>query len=611
MRIFFSGKGGVGKTTMACATALHHAGRGKKTLLVSTDPASNIADVLEQPVGYGVVPVAGAPNLWATEIDPDRAVREYKERVLHPYREILPEDVLASLDEQLSGPCTVEIAAFERFIDFMDVDEYETVVFDTAPTGHTLRLLALSVDWSRYIEAAARGSGQTCLGPVQAIQGAKAKYDAATALLKDPSKTRFVFVMRPDALSVYETVRAAKELGGQGIVPAGLVANGVLPPEAGDGPVLERKRQEQEAKIREAETALGLVAQRVSLRPEEVKGVQGLVGVADELFEGRGPSFALGEDPTPAEAARLTAPDLNALFRPIAGQTKAFFFTGKGGVGKTTVSCVTALELARRGHRTLLVTTDPAAHLGRVLDRPVGAEPGLVAPNLLAVHIDQVKAFHEYKARILEEAAQTASAEMLEATAEELDSPCTEEMAAFDKFARHFEEDSYDFIVLDTAPTGHTLRLLDLPFQYARQAAAAAAGAREGGTAQHADARFQRLIARLRDPALTVFAFVFYPEATPILESHRAFLDLKAAGIRAQFLVANTVLSEEQASNPFLRRRRAMQQRYLEEAHHRFGLPVLTLPFLDEEPRGIGALRTLASCLEPRNERESLEAGLG
>jgi arsenite-transporting ATPase len=608
MRFFFSGKGGVGKTTMACATAIDHARKGKRTLLVSTDPASNIADVLEQPIGYGVVPVKGTPNLWATEIDPDQAVQEYKARVLDPYRAIMPEDILASLEEQLSGPCTVEVAAFDRFIAFMDARDYEVVVFDTAPTGHTLRLLALSVDWSKYIETAAQGSGQTCLGPVQTIQGAKAKYDEATALLKDPSETQFVFVMRPEALSVYETLRAARELSGQGIVPAGLIANGVLPPEAGDGPAMERRRQEQEAKIREAEAALGLPARRILLRPEEVKGTEGLLNVAAELYDGQRPALGTAKEHRPPETIAIPAPDLEALFKPLPGQTKAFFFTGKGGVGKTTVSCLTALHLAGRGHKTLLVTTDPAAHLGRVLDRPVGPEPALVAPNLMAVHIDPVKAFQEYKARVLEEAAKTASPEMLQATAEELDSPCTEEMAAFDKFARYFEDESYDFIVLDTAPTGHTLRLLDLPFQYAQQTALAAAEAQNASAAQRAaDARFQKLIARLKDPALTAFAFVFYPEATPILESHRAFLDLKAAGIHAQFLVANLVLSPEQASNAFLARRRAMQQRYLLEAHRRFGLPVLTIPSADAEPKGLAALEELGVALEL--EKEGCTAG--
>ena len=598
MRIFFSGKGGVGKTTMACATALYHARSGRKTLLVSTDPASNVADVLEQPIGYGVVPVQGTLNLWATEIDPDQAAREYKERVLAPYRELMPPDVIASLDEQLSGPCTVEIAAFERFIDFMDTTEYEVIVFDTAPTGHTLRLLALSVEWSKYIEAAAQGSGQTCLGPVQTIQDAKVKYDAATAMLKDPAKTQFVFVMRPEALSVYETLRASKELAGQGIQPARLIANGVLPPEAGDGAAMERRRREQEARIREAESALGLSARRIFLRPEEVKGRMALLGVADELYKGRLQAF-VGDGVGPFKPAVYSLPDLEALFTPLPGRTKALFFTGKGGVGKTTVSCLTALHLASLGHETLLVTTDPAAHLGRVLDQAVGFEPVRIAPHLDAVHIDQIKAFEEYKARILEEAAKTASPEMLAATAEELNSPCTEEMAAFDKFALYLEDNRYAFLVLDTAPTGHTLRLLDLPFKYAQQTALAAAEApRASATQRAADTRFQKLITRLKDPALTAFAFVFYPEATPILESHRAFMDLKAAGITAQFLVANMVLGSEQAVNPCLPRRRGMQQRYLMDASQRFGLPLVTIPQVDVEPKGLEALRSLAGALE-------------
>lgn len=598
MRIFFSGKGGVGKTTMACATALHYAGQGRKTLLVSTDPASNIADVLEQPIGYAIVPVAGAENLWATEIDPDQAAEEYKARLLDPYRAFMPKDILASLEEQLSGPCTVEVAAFDRFIDFMDADEYEVVVFDTAPTGHTLRLLALSVDWSKYIEVAAQGSGQTCLGPVQAIQGAKDKYDQATALLKDPAETQFVFVMRPDALSVYETLRAAGELAGQGILPGRLIANGVLPAEAGSDGDVEVRRAEQEARIAEAQIGLSLEAQRVRLRPEEVKGIPALRALAEELYEGARPPL-LSADETLTSEANLPSPDLERLLIPSFGRTKAFFFTGKGGVGKTTVSCVFALELARRGYKTLLVTTDPAAHLGRVLDVPVGAEPHPVADNLTAVHIDQVKAFEEYKARVLEEAASIVSEDMLKVTAEELDSPCTEEMAAFDKFARYFEDESYDFIVLDTAPTGHTLRLLDLPFQYAQQTALAAAGAQEGASPHRAaSARFQKLIARLRDPSLTTFAFVFYPEATPILESYRAFVDLKAAGIGAQFVVANMVLSAAQANGPFMRRRRAMQQRYLGEAYRRFGLPVLVLPHLKKEPRGLPLIQELGRELQ-------------
>ncbi len=207
--LFFSGKGGVGKTTMACATAIHYAAEGKKTLIVTTDPASNLADVFEQEIGHKITPV-GALTLHAMEIDPDEATREYKERIIGPYREIMPEDIIASLEENLSGPCTTEMASFDRFIDFMEGDEYDVIIFDTAPTGHTIRLLELPVDWSRHIEESAKGSGQTCLGPVQSIQDSKEKYDRATALLKDPGRTTFIFVMRPEELSLYETLEGIK-----------------------------------------------------------------------------------------------------------------------------------------------------------------------------------------------------------------------------------------------------------------------------------------------------------------------------------------------------------------------------------------------------------------
>src|SRR4030066_1299899 len=229
--IFFSGKGGVGKTTMACATAIHHAEQGKKTLIVTTDPASNLADVFEQEIGHKIIAIKDTESLYAMEIDPDEATKEYKEGIIGPYREIMPDDVIASLEENLSGPCTTAMASFDRFIDFMEGDEYDVIVFDTAPTGHTIRLLELPGDWSKHIEESAKGSGQTCLGPVQAIQESKDKYDRAMALLRNPDRTNFIFVMRPEQLSLYETIRALKELETIGINTGQIIVNGILPKE--------------------------------------------------------------------------------------------------------------------------------------------------------------------------------------------------------------------------------------------------------------------------------------------------------------------------------------------------------------------------------------------
>lgn len=281
------------------------------------------------------------------------------------------------------------------------------------------------------------------------------------------------------------------------------------------------------------------------------------------------------------------------------GSGRALFFTGKGGVGKTTVSCLAALHLAQQGRRVLLLTTDPASHIGQVLDVPVTDTPTPVpgAPGLWAAQIDPKRATEEYKARILEEARGRHSDEMLQALREELESPCTEEIAAFDKFTEYADGDGWDTVVFDTAPTGHTLRLLALPFDYSRQVEMMVATT-QNGVALRADtrSRFDRIIARLRDADRTLFAFVVYPESTPVVEAHRASLDLAAAGIPTQLVVANQVITAEQATNAFFRRRREMQQKYLSEIDRRFGVPVLEIPLLDEEPRGIARLERIADA---------------
>jgi len=602
--IFFSGKGGVGKTTMAAATAIHHARSGKKTLIVTTDPASNLADVFEQAIGHRIAAINGIPNLHAMEIDPDAATKEYKERLIGPYRGVMPEDVIASLEENLSGPCTTEMAAFDRFIDFMEGDEYEVIVFDTAPTGHTIRLLELPVDWSRHIEQSAKGSGQTCLGPVQTIQDSKEKYDRATALLRDPARTTFVFVTRPESLSLYETMRARKELETIGIRSGLTVINGILPQEACDAVFFQRKFEAQQRVISDTEATIGTPTRRMFLRDGEVKGTAGLASVAAELYEGTRSAPSSDAPACKPEQAASPAPDLDRLLLPIPGKgTRALFFTGKGGVGKTTVSCVVAVHLADRGYKTLIVTTDPAAHLGEVFGVCVGSDPVRIAENLSAVMIDQQQAFAEYKERVLSESRGTCSPEMLAAMEEELNSPCTEEMAAFDKFIRFIEGHDYDVVVFDTAPTGHTLRLLDLPFDYARQVEMMVSSDENAAVKQETGNRFREIIALLRDPQRAVFSLVLYPESTPIMESWRALLDLKRAGIETQLIVTNLVLPQEACHNAFFRNRRRMQLKYLKEIDEKFALPVLRFPLMGEEIRGLDLLRAATAALRPDGNR--------
>lgn len=607
--IFFSGKGGVGKTTMASATAIHYALEDKKTLIVTTDPASNLADVFEQEIGHKITPIKGVENLSAMEIDPDEATRAYKERIIGPFREIMPEDVLASLEENLSGPCTTEMASFDRFVDFMESNEYDVIIFDTAPTGHTIRLLELPVDWSRHIEESAKGSGQTCIGPVQAIQESKDKYDRATALLKNPERTTFIFVMRPEELSLYETLRASKELETIGINSGEIIINGIFPEDVCDIEFFKRKYEAQQRVIKETEKSIDKPKHYMLLRDNEVKGVEALESVADELFKSvkelkyqsikdsetlssratrRGET--LGRfDNNKASGFHILydKPDIDRLFIPANGP-KALFFTGKGGVGKTTISCIAAIYIALKGFKTLLVTTDPAAHIGEVLDMDIGSEPAKVTQNLYAVMINQEEAFRQYKERILNDAKGKYSEDMLAAMEEELNSPCTEELAAFDKFAQFIENKEYDVIIFDTAPTGHTLRLLALPFDYAKQMEmmVSASETREGS-----QNRFKNIIERLKDKNCTVFSLVLYPESTPIMESYRAMLDLKEAGIDIQLVVANMILSGEVCTNDFFKNRRRMQMRYLNEIKQKFNLPVLQFPLRKDEIKGVEQLK--------------------
>jgi len=594
--LFFSGKGGVGKTTMAAATAIHHATEGKKTLIVTTDPASNLADVFEHEIGHKITPIKGVGNLHAMEIDPDEATREYKERIIGPFREIMPEDVIASLEENLSGPCTTEMASFDRFIDFMEGDEYDVIVFDTAPTGHTIRLLELPVDWSKHIAESAKGSGQTCLGPVQSIQDSKEKYDRATALLKDPRRTTFIFVMRPEELSLYETLRASKELETIGIKSGKIIINGILPEDVCEIEFFRRKYDSQQKVIKETENAIGKPKRYMLLRDNEVKGVDALKDIAHELFTEKKPSYETEPMQPVQHVPAIERPDIDALFLP-AGQTKAIFFTGKGGVGKTSMSCIAASYIAQKGIKTLLVTTDPAAHIGEVLDVKVGSRPQKIADNLFAVMVDQQEAFQEYKEKVLKEARGKYSEDMLATMEEELNSPCTEEMAAFDKFIQYMEGRDYDVVVFDTAPTGHTLRLLDLPFDYAKQVEMMISAAESSEIKETTQNRFRDIISTLRDKSRTVFSLVLYPESTPIMESYRAMLDLKEAGIETQLVIANMVLPEEVCSNNFFKNRRQMQMKYLQEIKDRFNLSVIQFPLMQEEIKGLIRLKAAAAIL--------------
>ena len=601
--IFFSGKGGVGKTSMACAHAVRYADEGKRTLIVTTDPASNLADVFEQEIGHHVTPITGVPNLSAMEIDPDKATQEYIDRAMLPIRAAFPPQIVQVMEEQMSGPCTAEVAAFDRFTDFLDSpadngNVFEIVIFDTAPTGHTIRLLELPAEWSQSIDAASAGSGQTCLGPAAAIQEAKHKYERALSTMRQTEQTSFVFVLHSEAISIKETHRTINELKKLDIENYRLIINGIIPPKGVQNPLFAARAEMQSRYLDQIEREFDFPKQRMTLLADEIKGAEKLRLVGKIFFDGE-------PDSQTDEAGKLQLQDeifSSSLDRVLAriqpnGHRRTIFFAGKGGVGKTVASCITAVWLAHQGHKTLLLTTDPAAHLGDVLDTPVRDEVTEVSdlPNLWVVNIDPKAAAETYKTRILNDARQRGRPESaIKVMEEELNSPCTEEMAAFDKFIEYASQDEWDVVVFDTAPTGHTLRLLELAIDWSKQIDVKVFASVDATAADNVvKQRFGKVIEMMSDPRQSTFSFVMYPESTPILEAWRAAQELGTVGIHPGLVVANMVIPSEQTATPFVQSRRVMQKKYLREITQRFNVPLVQIPLLPNEIKGLKMLTEL------------------
>jgi len=601
--ILFSGKGGVGKTSMACATAIYNADKGLKTLIVTTDPASNLSDVFEQEIGHKIVKIKGIKNLHAMEIDPDKSTEEYKKGLLGPMKELFDEEMIKIADEQLSGPCTAEMASFDKFIDFMGEEDYEIIIFDTAPTGHTIRLLELPVNWSKHIEESAKGSGQTCMGPVSMIQDSKNKFDDAIEKLRDAKLTDFIFVMQPEATSLYETLRSAEELKQLGINTSKIIVNGFIPKEEAEHPFFKSRYEMQQKHLTEAKVAFkGIPMETMELFNTELKGISRFRLIAASLFNGDVLSKVIDENEfKDIKNVVSNKEDVSSLIYPEKNSHKNIFFSGKGGVGKTVMACVTAVRLASKGYKTLLLTTDPAAHIGRVLDKPISDKASKIEgiDNLYAAKIDPKVAFEEYKKLVLENAKVNFNESTVATMEEELNSPCTEEMAAFQKFIAYAGEEDYDVIVFDTAPTGHTLRLLELPLEWSKQIQMKAGIDIEISKEDKLQKeKFDKVIAMMKDNNKTTFAFVMYPEKTPIIEAYRASVELQSAGIETQMVVANLIIPEEEASTPFFKNRRNMQEKYMIQIKSTFNkAKIIKVPMYDREIKGLSMLKEIGESI--------------
>lgn len=532
--LFFTGKGGVGKTSLACGTAIALADQGKRVLLVSTDPASNLDEILATSLGKVPRQIEGVDRLDAMNIDPMVAARDYRERILAPIRDGLPEAVVRSIEEQLSGACTTEIASFNEFArllgDAAAVADYDHIVMDTAPTGHTLRLLALPAAWTEFIDGNKLGS--TCLGPLSGLTEQRALYTEAIKTLADGSATAIVLVARADGSSLDEADRARVELEALGISNHCLVVNGYFPRLSAVEEFAAKLSKSQAAAV--AEMPVGLLGLRCMGSAYRIPLGSGIDQIRN-LF--------LVDPPTGASAVEAETSNnfeglegLDSLIETIARSRRGLVMTmGKGGVGKTTVAKRLALALARRGHRTHLTTTDPAED---VLDLDLTGVP------LLTVNaIDPQAATERHVARVLADSGLGLDNQARALLEEELRSPCVEEVAVFLAFAEEVAKGADRFVVLDTAPTGHTLLLLDASEGFHREIS-------KDGVVQPEAVR--ELLPRLRDPEFTRILLVTLPESTPVHEAARLQDDLRRAGIEPFAWIINRCIGLTPTRDPLL-----------------------------------------------------------
>ena len=575
--VFFTGKGGVGKTSLACATAVHLAGQGLKVLLTSTDPASNVGQVFDVTIGNTITAVSGVPGLDALEIDPQQAADAYRAAIIDPVRDVLATDELSAMVEQLSGACTTEIASFNEFTTLLSDEDataaYDHVLFDTAPTGHTIRLLQLPGEWTSYLSD---GKGDvSCLGPVAGLDRLRHDYAGALAALTDPERTRLVLVTRPQPSAIREASRTYGELRTLGMANAHLVVNGVLPPSAtesvDDELTVAIRSREQAALDALPPNLAALPRTTLPLLPFNTVGVPALRALLD-------PAGTPRESPTDGSSSLPHGTiGLLGLVDGIEMNGHGLVMCmGKGGVGKTTVAAALALELAHRGHEVLLTTTDPAAHLAETLQAQV--------ENLTVERIDPQLAIAEYRSRVMAGKGKDLDDASRAALAEDLRSPCTDEVAVFQQFSHVVFRARKQFVVLDTAPTGHTLLLLDATGSYHREVIRQMS---EG-------ARFVTPLMRLQDPAQTKVIIVTLPETTPVLEAEELSDDLGRAGISPWAWVVNGSLAAAAPSSPFLRTRARAEAAPLARVS-RLCPRVAVLPLLTEEPVGPTALAALTA----------------
>lgn len=539
--LFFTGKGGVGKTSTACATAMSLADDGKRVILISTDPASNLQDVFDTELNNKGVEINGVPNLVVANFDPVEAANEYKESVVGPFRGKLPDVVIKNMEEQLSGSCTVEIAAFNEFSNFITdssiYDEFEHVIFDTAPTGHTLRMLQLPSAWSNFIKDSKHGA--SCLGQLAGLESKKEVYRKAVDVLADGDMTTLILISKPEDSPLKEAERASKELQDLGINNQIIVINGVL--QNHDDKLSNALYEKQQKAMGDIPEHLrNLDTFEIPLRPYNITGLENVRAFLNE------DNIKYSKDKLQAD----TIPKLKEVVDDLYNSDKKVIFTmGKGGVGKTTMAAAIAMGLAMKGKKVHLTTTDPAAHLKFILHEEMG---------ITLSHIDEKLELEKYKKEVLAKAKETMSDADIEYVEEDLRSPCTQEIAVFRAFADIVEKSENEVVVIDTAPTGHTLLLLESTQSYNKEIARSQGDIPES---------VKKLLPKLNDKDITEVIIVTLPETTPVFEALRLQQDLNRAGIYSKWWIVNSSMYAAGTSNQVLKAKASNEIQWINEVN--------------------------------------------
>lgn len=574
--LFFTGKGGVGKTSLACASAIALADAGHRVLLASTDPASNLDEVLGVRLASAPAAVPSVPGLAALNIDPAAAAAAYREKLIGPFRGKLPEALVRSMEEQRSGACTMEIAAFDEFSKLLGepaaTADYDHVIFDTAPTGHTLRLLSLPGAWTGFLAQSTTGS--SCLGPLAGLEKQRAIYENAVASLADAARTTLVLVSRPQRAALAEAERTSNELAAIGVRNQRLILNGLFQAAGSDrsDPVaLALERRGEESLSAAGAFLAKLPTSCVRLQSYNLVGISALRTLASSAA-----AFPTGPTPGSRSLSLPVTESLAQLVDDLALPGRGLVMTmGKGGVGKTTIAAAVAIELARRGHQVHLSTTDPAAHIATAAGEIAGLQISRIDPQR------ETRAYVEHVLATAGKNLDTNARALLE---EDLRSPCTEEIAVFRAFARTVAQGQDAFVVLDTAPTGHTLLLLDATESYHREVARKASDLPD---------EVRNLLPRLRDRAFTRVLLVTLPEPTPVHEAAALQDDLRRAQIEPFAWVINQSFAGSGSQHPLLVARGQAEVQFIREVVEQHSKRTALVPWVPEEPAGPARLQQL------------------